>query len=201
MNDPKTILEPIGGYILDSWSKLRCRFFVPHSLTKLHQLHACKKSSRADTILEVGSYKGVTTHRLSYLFDTVHSIEIDEDLFCQAQDRCKKRKNVKLHLGDGIEVLRTLAPSVQRCVLFLDGHFSGGETGSGEVVEPVLVELDVIGDSLDNFEVIVIDDFRLFGIEPGWPSKAEVLGKLEEVFERDTWSINVQNDQVIVLRK
>lgn len=200
MNDPKTFIQPLGGYCLDIVAKLRQQEFVPHSLTKLHNLNYARKKTGARTAVEIGSFKGVTTKRLSYLFDKVTSVEIDEALFKHAQARCAKRRNVEIHLGDGKEFLGQISPSVDRGLLFLDGHFSGGETGQGDEPEPVLLELDVIKPHLANYSAVVIDDFRLFGIDKGWPRKSEVLAKLETVFAGPLWRITIQYDQFLILR-
>ncbi|RUV70439.1 MAG: class I SAM-dependent methyltransferase [Mesorhizobium sp.] len=201
MNDPKTILEPIAGYVFDLVAKLRNRQFVPHSLTKLHNLKTCRDMTGATTAVEIGSYKGVTTKRLSYLFEKVVSVEIDEALYRQAARRCAARKNVELLLGDGSKLLPEIATRVDRALIFLDGHFSGGETGQGDEPEPVLKELDLIAPFISNFVAIVVDDFRLFGVEPGWPRKSEVIQKLETLLPETQWRLSVLNDQFLVVRK
>jgi len=200
MNDPKTIIEPIGGYILDSIAKLRNQLFVPHSLTKLHNIQTCKKLSGATTAIEIGSYKGVTTKRLSYIFDKVISVEIDKKLYEISRNRCRGRKNVEVLHGDGAKLLPDIARNVNNALIFLDGHFSGGETGQGDEPEPVLKELDLILDHMKNFASVVIDDFRLFGVEAGWPYKYEVFQKLEMMFPVKNWTITVLNDQFLVIR-
>lgn len=201
MNTPKTILEPIAGYLLDTLAKVKQSPFVPHSYTKLQNINVARKISKATTVIEIGSYKGVTTRRFSYLFDEVKSVEIDEALHLQAKEHCNGRTNVEMILGDGSVVLKELAPVVSNALLFLDGHFSGGDTGMGEEEEPVLKELDIISEYLHNFSAFVIDDFREFGTQKGWPSKYEVLEKLESIFPSETWKIHVQYDQVLVIRQ
>lgn len=200
MNDPKTILEPLAGWILDSFAKLRNRPFVPHSLTKLHNLKLCRDMTGARTAVEIGSFKGVTTRRLSYLFDKVVSVEIDRDLHDIARARCEDRKNVELLLGDGMKLLDGISSRIDRGLIFLDGHFSGGVTGQGDLPEPVLQEVDIIKRHLDRYVSVVVDDFRLFGVEPGWPSKSQVMAKLEETFPSPDWTHMVMNDQNLVIR-
>ena len=55
---------------------------------------------------------------------------------------------------------------------------------------------------LDNtlISAIVVDDFRLFGIDKGWPKKSEVLAKLEAVFPEKNWQLSVHNDQFLVIK-
>ncbi|MER8530080.1 hypothetical protein [Mesorhizobium sp. M0598] len=201
MNDPKSILEPIGGYALDLIAKLRNRPFVPHSLTKLHNMKTCRDMTGALTAVEIGSYKGVTTKRMSLLFRNVISVEIDEALYLQASKRCAGRKNVELLLGDGAKLLPEIAARVNKALIFLDGHFSGGETGHGDEPEPVLKELDLIVPFISNFVAVVVDDFRLFGVEPGWPMKSEVIQKLEILLPETQWRLSVLNDQFLAVRK
>lgn len=201
MNDPKSILEPIGGYALDLIAKLRNRQFVPHSLTKLHNMKTCRDMTGATTAVEIGSYKGVTTKRMSHLFEKVISVEIDEALYHQASKRCAGRKNVELLLGDGARLLPEIASRVNKALIYLDGHFSGGETGQGDEPEPVLKELDLIAPFISNFAAVVVDDFRLFGVEPGWPRKSEVIQKLETLLPETQWRLSVLNDQFLAVRK
>ncbi|RWL22678.1 MAG: class I SAM-dependent methyltransferase [Mesorhizobium sp.] len=201
MNDPKSILEPIGGYALDLIAKLRNRQFVPHSLTKLHNMKTCRDMTGATTAVEIGSYKGVTTKRMSHLFEKVISVEIDEALYHQASKRCAGRKNVELLLGDGARLLPEIAARVNKALIFLDGHFSGGETGQGDEPEPVLKELDLIAPFISSFVAVVVDDFRLFGVEPGWPRKSEVIQKLETLLPESQWKLSVLNDQFLAVRK
>jgi predicted O-methyltransferase YrrM len=201
MNDPKSVLEPLAGYLLDILAKLRNRPFTPHSYTKLHNLRTARDLSGATTAIEIGTYKGVTTKRLSRLFDKVVTVEIDAELHRHAVARCAGRSNIEFHLGDGAALLPQIIAREKNMLLFLDGHFSGGETGQGDEPEPVLKELDLIAANLDRTSAVVIDDFRLFGVEPGWPRKSEVFRKLEAVFPEPVWTITLLNDQFLAHRR
>jgi hypothetical protein len=201
MNEPNKILAPLGGLALDLLALIRNRPFVPHSLTKLRNIVFCGKVTGADTVIEIGSYKGVTARRLSKRFRRVVSIEIASDLHEQAKQTCKGRSNVELLLGDGTVLLPQVAAAEKNAVLFLDGHFSGGETGLGDEPEPVLKELDLILPYLDSFRAVVVDDFRLFGVEDGWPAKSVVLAKLERVLPSPFWTHYILNDQYVCIRR
>jgi len=200
MNNPKTFIEPIAGYIVDLAYKIFNKPFIPHSLTKLHNLKLCRDITGASTVIEIGSFYGVTSKRLSYLFNKVITVEIDDALHIAASKRCKNRKNIELIKGDGKKVLFEISPIVENAVLFLDGHYSGGITGHGDEPEPVLEELDAIYENIDNFSAVVVDDFRLFGVENGWPKKSEVLEKAEKILPSNLWVHYVLNDQFIFIR-
>jgi hypothetical protein len=201
MNDPKTFLEPVAGYGLDLVARLRNLPFTPHSLTKLHNLRTARKLSGAKTAVEIGSFKGVTTKRLSRLFDRVVTIEIDEGLYNEARQRCAGRRNIEFLLGDGSKLLPDILAREADMLVFLDGHFSGEGTGHGDEPEPALVELDLIAKNLARISAVVVDDFRLFGIEKGWPRKSELIAKIEQVFPQQAWAIVVLNDQMLVYRR
>ena len=61
-------------------------------------------------------------------------------------------------------------------------------------------ELDLIAQHLDRTCAVVIDDFRLFGVEPGWPNKSEVFAKLEATFPVPEWTITLINDQFLAYK-
>ena len=64
MNNPKTFIEPLGGYIVDLIYKIINKPFIPHSLTKLHNLKLCRDITGATTVVEIGTFWGVTAKRL-----------------------------------------------------------------------------------------------------------------------------------------
>jgi hypothetical protein len=200
MNEPNKFFAPYGGLALDLLALIKNRPFVPHSLTKLRNIVFCGKVTGADTVIEIGSYKGVTARRLSKRFRKVVSIEISPDLHEQAKRTCKDCSNVSLLLGEGVALLPQVAAAETNAILFLDGHFSGGETGLGEEPEPVLKELDLILPYLDSFQAVIVDDFRLFGVEEGWPNKSVVLAKLERVLPCAYWTHYIMNDQYVSVR-
>lgn len=200
MNEPKFFIEPMAGYALDVLAKIRNKPFVPHSLTKLHNLKLCRDMSGANTVVEIGTFKGVMAKRLSRLFDRVITVEIVPELYEISKKRCASRKNIELLLGDGSELLPKISADVTNAVLFLDGHFSGGDTGQGDEPEPVLKELDLVEAHLENFNAVVVDDFRLFGVDKGWPKKSEVLEKLETVLPASEWDHYIINDQFVTVR-
>ncbi|MHA7900273.1 MAG: hypothetical protein ACX94B_10440 [Henriciella sp.] len=200
MNDPKTALEPIAGRLVDIYRLIKNQPFAPHSYTKLANLKYARKVSGAKTFVEIGTYRGLTATRAARLFENVITVEIDPTLHEISKKRCSKNSNITCLLGDGADLLPEISKTVDGALLYLDGHFSGADTSSSDVPEPVLIEIDLIRPWLDRYRAVVIDDFRLFGIDVGWPKKSELLQKIEQTFEHSEWSFGVLNDQILITR-
>jgi hypothetical protein len=99
-------------------------------------------------------------------------------------------------LGDSSVVFQSLLPTIsEKCVFFLDGHWSGGDTGHSEKDCPLEEEVAHISLLFRPAAILIIDDFRLFGLDrtPGeqgedWTqiNKAKLLrlleGRIEKVY-------------------
>lgn len=121
-----------------------------------------------DVFVETGTLVGDTTINLQSIFDEVHTIELSEKYFNISAERFKSLnlKNIKNHLGDSIQVIPQILPSLdssKKCIFFLDGHWSSGDTAKGDKDCPLIEECLAI-DSLylSNEAIILIDDYRLF---------------------------------------
>lgn len=191
------------GYLLDLWKVARGIPINPHSLNKFHILNSARKRSGSRQFIEVGTFLGVTTARCAKVFEKVYTIEISESLYQKAKRFLASRKNVEIFLGDGREwTLKLLQRSdVKDVLIFLDGHYSGGITGTAEVPEPALDELETLHDYRDKISAIVIDDFRTFGTQEGVPPKSTLLKTLEKLFPESDYEISVHLDQCIVIKR
>jgi hypothetical protein len=64
--------------------------------------------------------------------------------------------------------------------VWLDGHFSGEGTGKGDVMDLAPLILDRVAElDLPAGTTIVIDDLRLFGALPGFPSLETLVRSAE----------------------
>jgi hypothetical protein len=134
---------------------------------------------------------------MKYRFDQVYSIEISQELARRAQLRFAQDPHVHIIENDSAFALRDLVPTLGEPALFwLDGHYSGGNTGKGIKETPIMEELETILSS-PLHHVILVDDARCFGKEKDYPSLAEL-----EVFVRQRRThahIFIKNDCIHIL--
>ena len=118
--------------------------------------------------IETGTYQGRTIFGMEPHFQVLHTIEIKKEFYENVTKKYRGKK-IKFYHGDTYKVLgKILKKTKQDVFCFLDGHWSGGNTGRGLEDVPLLKELnDIMAHPYR--AVIVIDDFRLFGIDKeGW---------------------------------
>lgn len=200
MNKYGRPLAALSGHVLDLYRLATFSFINPHSYTKFRLLSSLQSAYGAEVFLETGTYLGVTTGRCARSFKKVFSVELDEELAIQAKQNLISKKNVDVIQGDALQILPNILSKrgLTNVLVFLDGHFSGGLTASSDLPEPALEELKVIAQYKDKVCAIVIDDFRSFGVEPGFPKKSELLQLVEKLFEN--YMIQVHLDQLIIKR-
>lgn len=201
MNRTTRELRAIGGHILDLYSIARFNFVNPHSLTKFRLINALRKRTGATSLIETGTYLGVTTERASRIFDRVYTIELDETLARRAKGLFSHNPRVEVIQGDALKQLSPLLgrSDVDNAILFLDGHYSRGITACGGVPEPACEEVEVVARYKAKVRAIVIDDFRTFGTVDDFPTKSEVLRSVERNFPESEYFVQVHLDQVIIV--
>lgn len=139
----------------------------------------------ATVFVETGTYRGDTTRWAAQHFAHVYTIEKSELLFGQFSVELRHIPAVTPLLGDS----RTVLPIVMEklvgmpALIWLDGHWSGGETSGFQEECPILEELQCLASRRS--DVILIDDARFFLCSPPrphlpaqWPTIVEVLAAL-----------------------
>jgi hypothetical protein len=198
-----------AGYVADVFQIASFRFSNPHSLMKFFQIDALRKRTGATQFIEAGTYLGLTAERCSRTFQKVYTIELDPQLVRKASLRLKRHKNIELIEGDASICLEQILqkPEVDDVVIFWDGHACGAYAQSGDTApdpeiatEPVMSGLTRVFSWSHKIKGIIVDDFRLFGEQEGFPTKAELIGLLEK-FGRSIFEVSVHLDQVILARK
>jgi len=100
-------------------------------------------------IVETGTYLGWSTKKLCEFGINVDSIEINEEFYDEAKKNLKF-KNLKLHLGNSVDVLSEIIKEDEKnLLLFLDSHWYD---------LPLLKELNILAEKKIN-PVILIHDF------------------------------------------
>lgn len=155
------------------------------------------KAIGADTLIETGTFLGDTTWSLRDKFRKIHTVEVAPKLAELARDRFKDTPSIELHEGDSATLLAAICASIKSpAVLYLDGHYSGGETGMGDKECPVIEELTAIFTNLSHPFRIIIDDARLFGEHAAYPA----VRQIEEFLQTHTpiMKLRQENDAIVI---
>lgn len=172
----------------------------PHGYTKFCLIDKVRRLTNSRTLVETGTFLGVTTERGSKVFESVVTIELCPDLAARAKERLKKLKNVRVVEGCAVLVLRQVLsdPAVTDALVFLDGHFSGPGTARGDEPEPAVQEFKILNEFKDKINAVIVDDFRTFG-RKDFPAKSMLLEAAER-FAGEAFEIRVFYDQLILCR-
>lgn len=147
----------------------------PPHIIKQRALKYYSEKFGLNILVETGTYYGDMIEALKNDFDQIYSIELSRELYEEAKWRFKDDTQIELIHGNSGIKLKDVLNKVNRPTLFwLDGHYSSGVTARGDKDTPVYEELEHIFTSPGQGHVIIIDDARCFGTEPGYPSIKEL---------------------------
>ena len=137
---------------------------LPSATDKRQTLLYLLKKHAVKHFVETGTYRGGTVDALKNHVESVNTIELDEKLFLFSHQRFANQKHIKCWHGSSGNLLATaLKQCAGPALIWLDGHFSGGDTARGDEVSPILKEiLHVAACHEVSKHVILIDDVRLF---------------------------------------
>lgn len=115
--------------------------------------------------VETGTFRGDTIVAMEPHFRTLYTIEFSEAYYRRAKEKYSDRTIHFLH-GDSSIVFQTLLPTLkEKTLFFLDGHWSGGDTGHSEKDCPLVEEMTLIHELFAHEAILIIDDVRLFGLD------------------------------------
>lgn len=175
---------------------LRGGYPLPPQSVKLAVIRHSIPNPHPHVFVETGTYYGDTVAAIKDMYSNMISIEVDEALYKKACIRFAADKNVHIMHGDcARELPAILATLHEPAVFWLDGHYSGGETGKGEVEDPILISLNQIAAHPIRDHVIFIDDARTFDGREGRPDISDVFNSIKRIDSR--YIIRVQSDIIV----
>lgn len=121
-----------------------------------------KYKNNLSIFIETGSHSGSGIQSaIDCNFEHIHSIEIQPYYYNFCKKRFSNHLNVQLHLGDSSDILPVILSAIDVPVmLWLDGHYSCGNTGHGIDETPLLREIVCVSKAVKKGSVILIDDIR-----------------------------------------
>jgi SAM-dependent methyltransferase len=164
------------------------------ALAKRHLLLAKLRSCNLNVVIETGTFLGDTTHFLAARGYSVVTIEVEPRLAAWARARFDGVANVRVVEGDSEQLMSGLIANLDQPALFyLDGHYSGGETGKGQHETPVVKEVEAILREAPSGSFVIIDDVRCFGRLKDYPPLLDFLASLRD---RGVDDAVVMNDSI-----
>jgi hypothetical protein len=165
--------------------------------------------TRYNCFIETGTLNGDTTFAMESLFKEIYTIELSPLYHTSTKERYSGNK-INFLLGDSSIVLKELLPSItENTIFFLDGHWSNGNTAKGEKDCPLLEEITHITNLFKHSAIIIIDDYRLFGLDKtsgklgeDWSqinknSLLEIIqSRIRRVYHLD--SVSAKDDRLII---
>ncbi|OOP55828.1 MAG: hypothetical protein AYP45_12635 [Candidatus Brocadia carolinensis] len=182
---------------LNEWVR-RGRPAPPPHIVKQLTIREFAEKREVRVLIETGTYYGDMVEAMKDYFSRIYSIELSRELYEKAKQRFAGDDKVKIIHGDsGIELGKLIASLDQAAVFWLDGHYSEGVTARGDKDTPIYEELTHIFNSPQKGHVIIIDDARLFGTDPAYPSIDE-LSRFAKA-KNPNVTIEVENDNIRIV--
>ena len=148
------------------------------SIDILKQLHDDYKSYPC--FIETGTNNGNTTFAVEPFFNTIYTIEFSEQLYNKTKAKYNGNKITFLH-GDSSIVFDSLLPTItQKSIFFLDGHYCGGNSGQSAKDCPLDEEITSIKNNFKYEGIIIVDDYRLFGLDSSSGKLSEDWSKISK---------------------
>ena len=179
---------------LRRWEK-QGRPVPPPHVVKQRTINALAERFGLKMLVETGTYYGDMVEAMKRRFSRIYSIELSRELAERAAKRFRSDRHVRIIHGDsGTELGKLVREIDQPALFYLDGHYSAGITARGTKDTPIYEELAHIFDTQNKKHVIVIDDARCFGKDPGYPSIQELREFIRS--KRPDVEIEIEDDSI-----
>ena len=182
--------QHIKEYI--EWVELGKPVPPPHHIKQMTVKEYANKYG-PNIFIETGTFQGDMVYAVRSVFDRIYSIELDDKLYERAKKKFSKYNHISILHGDSADVLPEILDHIKEpCLFWLDAHYSAGITAKGELVTPILQELDYIFDHPVKDHVILIDDARDFEGKNDYPTIQELRSLV--LSQKLDYSFEVKND-------
>jgi hypothetical protein len=172
----------------------------------LNSLHC--NLSEYPVFIETGTNEGNTIFAMEPYFKTLYTIELSSEYYTKTKSKYHGNK-IQFIFGDSALQLQYIFERLdENSILFLDGHWSGGNTAKGPKDCPLIEEITLIAKYCKKECIIIIDDYRLFSIGPqhgydqDWSdinkeTLLQILGtRVKDVYNLD--SVCAKDDRLII---
>jgi hypothetical protein len=130
--------------------------------------------------IETGTYQGETIFAMEKFFEKLYTIEFSEKYYNNTKNKYSGNK-INFILGDSSIIFESLLSNItDKCIFFLDGHWMGSDTGHSPKDCPLEEEITHIDNLCQNDAIIIIDDFRLFGLDKSSGKLGEDWSKINK---------------------
>ena len=164
-----------------------------------------------DTFIETGTYLGDTLNEMVPYFNKLISIELSPVFAEAARVRFRDIASVSIIEADSRSGLSIALDKTEgrAAFIWLDAHYSGGETAKGNSNTPILGEIEQLALKGRKGDIILIDDVRFFWPEPtigfakhdslaGYPELSVVVEALKAISD---YEIAITGDTLLALPK
>ncbi len=146
----------------------------PPPIIKQRTVKRFLKQYSIQTLIETGTFYGDMVEANRKNAKKIISIELDERLYNRAKEKFSRYKHIKIINGDSGEKLQEILQTIrERCVFWLDSHYSGEGTAKGSLETPIMQEIKAILNHSIPDHVILIDDASNFIGEKDYPELEE----------------------------
>jgi hypothetical protein len=158
-----------------------------------------------DVFVETGTHYGSTIFNLYPYFNELHTIELSEEFYnlCKSRAINENITNINFYHGSSDIVIKDICDKIDKPIIFfLDSHWSMDNTARGVVDVPLLEELKSIKSRNEN-DILIIDDFRLFGSQN--PNDVDwsniTIENILDVLGKNVFATMIYNDRFVVFLK
>ncbi len=178
--------------VVAKWEKNGRPLPPPHQV-KQRVIEEYRMLSGNKIFIETGTFLGDMIEAQKRNFNVLYSIEVEESLWQNAVKRFAGKKHIHIVKGDSAKVLPEITKQLDAgAVFWLDGHYSGGVTGKGDLNCPIYGEVDAAFQLKKLNHVLLIDDARCFDGTNEYPTIEALTGYVKASNEK--YNVVVKDD-------